>query len=192
VNRPWIALGWVLAGVVIGLALTPLLVFWFDVDFDLKLPVVGLAQLAATIFLALYIPLAIEGYRDRLRSSKSMLLDEISGFMAVVRSINTTATACAQAGATTKQDLMKIRSGFITGNIRFARLTKQFTDQHSESCAAPLAAFRNAYEDYWKALTGGALYAGVPVDWALWRRQEFALSSLELAASALTKFLHST
>lgn len=189
-NQRWITLGWILAGVIIGVVLTPLMVFWRDVSFDLKLSVVGLAQLAATIFLALYIPLAIERYRDRLRSTKSMLLDEIAGFMTVARSINAGLTAAAQAGTTTQQDLMKIRTGFMTANARLARLDQQFTKEHPKSCTRPLAVFRGAYENYWKAVTGGALYAGSAVDWKLWRQQEFAFSSMELAASELTRFLN--
>jgi hypothetical protein len=187
--RRFIALGWFIAGALTGATLVPVLVFWVDLSFDLKVPIVGLAQLAATLFLALYIPLALDNYRDRLRSVRAMLIDEVTGLMSVVRSINSVLTGCAQAEVTTQQDLMKVKTAFLTANVKIVRLDGRVKSEYAGSCYKPLNDFRRSYEGYWHAVTDGALYAGTAVDWRLWRKQEFAFDVMDQSASDLARYL---
>lgn len=176
----WLVIaGWFIAGCLAGAVLLAFAETWSSLWIDTKIPILDLAQLAATVALALYIPLALENYRDKERSARTLLSDGVAEFMSVVRSINGVVTQCTHSKTTTPQDVMKIRTGFITANLKLGRLEQRIIGECPKRCAAPLAAFKNGYDAFWRAVTGGALYGGTPVDWNMWRRQELAFASLE-------------
>jgi hypothetical protein len=165
------------------------LLLWGGFEVDRRMPIVDLAQLAATLFLALYIPFAVDRYRDRTRSVRALLIDDVKAFMTVVQAINAVMTACTNANVTTPQDMMRIRTRFLTANVRIGRLEKRLLDVFSKRCRSHFDPFKSAYLSYWDAVTGGALYGGAPIDWDLWRKQEFAFASLEHAAAELVRYL---
>ena len=188
-TRWYVAVGWCVTGMLVGAVLLSLLLRWGGFTIDTKLPIVELAQLAAIVFLALYIPFAIESYIDRARSVRGLLVDDVRAFMSIVQGVNAVLTACTNAGVTTAQDLMRIRTGFLSGNVKLGRLEKRLFDTCGERCRPSFFPFKEAYIRYWHTVTGGSLYGGGRVDWDLWRRQEFAFTSLEHEAAALVRYL---
>jgi hypothetical protein len=155
-----------------------------------KMPIVELAQLAATLLLAVYIPFAIDTYRDRARSVRTLLMDDVNNFMLTVRGINGVMTDCTNRRKTTEQDVMRIRTGFLSGNLKLGRLEKRLFDVCADACKDSYYPFKDAYTCYWKAVTDGPLYSGgLQIDWDLWRKQELPFASLEHSAAGLLRYL---
>jgi hypothetical protein len=177
------------AAALVGAVLLSLAVLWAHLTIDSRVPIVDLAQLAATVFLAFYIPLALERYRDRVRSTRDLLIEDVTRFMLPVRAINEVMTACTHAAQTTERDRMRIRTAFLTANRKLGPLEQRIRAAGSHSCMEPLKELRAAYDGYWKAVTGGSLYGSGQVDWDLWRTQEFAFGALEHAVSGLLESL---
>jgi len=189
----YILAGWFTAGILVGAVLMAVVTFWGGFTIDKKMPIVDLAQLAATLLLALYIPFAIDAYRDRARTVRTLLTDDVNSFLAVVRDINRVMTNCTNAGKTTPQDVMRIRTGFLTGNVKLGRVETRLFDVCKDRCKDSYYPFKDAYTRYWKAVTDGALYSGgVQIDWDLWRKQELPFASLEHAAAGLLRYLSTT
>jgi hypothetical protein len=187
--RWFVAIGFVLTGILVGVVLLSVLVLWRHFEVDTRMPIVDLAQLGATLFLALYIPFAVDRYRDRARSVRALLIDDVRAFMALVQSINKVMTACTSNGKTTDQDVMRIRTGFLSANLKIGRLEKRVVDTCSKRCRTSFDPFKASYFKYWKVVTGGSLYGGAPVTWELWRSQELAFASLEHSAAQLVRYL---
>jgi hypothetical protein len=187
--RWFLAVGYFVTGIVVGAVLLAVLVLWGDFSVDRRMPIVDLGQLAATLFLALYIPFAVDRYRDRARSVRALLLDDVRSFMTIVGDVNKVMTSCSNSSKTMPQDLMRIRSGFLSANVKIARLEGRLVNACGKGCRPSLDPFKQAYLKYWDAVTSGSLYGGTPIDWDLWRKQEFAYASLEHAAAELLRYL---
>jgi hypothetical protein len=185
----YVLAGWFCAGMLVG-ALGLALMTTSGFTIEKKMPIVDLAQLAATLLLAIYIPFAIDTFRDRAKSVRALLIDDVNNFVAVVRSVNSVLTSCTNSDTTTPQDVMRIRTGFLSGNVKLGRLEKRLFDVCQERCKDSYYPFKDAYTSYWKAVTDGNLYSGGKIDWNLWRKQEFPFATLEHRAAELLRFLN--
>lgn len=178
-RSPWNRFGWSLPGAAFGAVIMACLLHWSKLVVIYTAPVLDLAQLAATLFLAFYIPMALETQRDNWRSVRGLFVDQSKLILEVVRTINATVTRCAHSGETAPDDLMVIRTRFQTADGKVASFQARVKAGCSEKCVEPLNAFRRAYNNYYRAVTGGSLYGGKPVDYDLWRKQEAAFLVFE-------------
>jgi hypothetical protein len=181
---------WYAAGIVCGGALYAWASAYHMIKLESTTKVVELAQLAATIFLALYIPLALETYRDRRKYAQEMLIDHIRSFVSGLESVNAYLRENANASPPADLNSMRVRTGFITANLKMARLQERLPIECGEGCRQYVDDLRTAYDRYYEAVTDGSLYGDGLVTWKLWKRQEFAFTSLQNAELDLIRFVN--
>lgn len=181
--------GWIVFGALLGLLGAIVFSYFFDLKIDGNLPIIDLAQLVAALFLAMYIPLAVERLRDRQRYSRDLLVTQLQDMLEGVASINKVIAECAGSGVTDDRNRMHIRARFITCNIKIGRFDLRLTKQCGGDCKDVLADFRKAYDSYYNAVTGGSLYGTGRIDWAFWRTQEFCFVRLQNSGIDLVRFL---
>ena len=182
-------LGLVACGALVGAAAMAALLNWSMLSVDYKMPVVELAQLAATVVLAIYIPLALERALDSHRGIRSLLVADVESLAAVVRRVNETMSSCAKSNVTTESDRMTVRTSFMTANLRLSALSTRLRTSCGNDCASQVELLRHSYEKYYRAVTEGALYTTQVVDWGLWRRQELPFAAFETAKTSLEHYL---
>jgi hypothetical protein len=188
VRNQLLRLGWFISGALSGAVLMIVLFVRYKLEIDATLPVIDLAQLAATMFLALYIPLALERLRDQQQYARNLLINHVLDLVAGVRAVNEVLRECASRAETHDRDRMQVRTRFLTSNAKMGRLEKRIGEACSD-CTEPLRAFRAAYDKYYDAVTGGSLYGQGMVTWDFWRNQEFAFIHFENSATDLSRFL---
>jgi hypothetical protein len=181
--------GLFLAGVLAGAALLPIIVLWSFIPIELTLPIIDIAQLAATVFLAFYIPLALQKYLERRRYVRELLVDHVRNLVAGVGMVNQVIRDCASNGKTDEADRMRVRTGLLTANLKMGPLEKRIRNDCGDECTASLKAFRSAYDRYYDTVSGGDLYGHGNITWELWRSQAFAFNRLEETATDLVQFL---
>jgi hypothetical protein len=182
--------GWFVAGIPIGASLFAWASARDHVTLEHGVKIVDLAQLGATIFLALYIPLALETFRDRRKYAQEMLIDHIRSLVAGLESVNVYLRENADVSSPADPGCMRVRTGFTTANLKMARLKERLPLDCGEGCRQYLEDFRTAYDRYYDAVTGGSLYGQGLVTWKLWQKQEFAFALLRDAEIDLIRFVN--
>jgi hypothetical protein len=188
-SRRLLAAAWFIAGVPVGSALFA----WFAahdlVALENSVKIVDLAQLGATIFLALYIPLALETYRERRKYAQEMLIEHIRSLVSGLQVVNDYLRE--KAGITPPADpkCMRVRTGFRTANLKMASIQSRLPLECGNHCSQHLSEFRSAYDRYYESVTNGKLYGNGLVTWELWQRQEFAFIALRDAEIDLVRFV---
>lgn len=160
-----------------------------SIEVEAKLSLSDLLQILIALFLALYIPFAIESSRDRHRYSRDILVDQVHGFLALLREINSVLLECAKEDVTQESDRIRVRAAFITANLKVQAIEQRVQQDCKESNDI-LSGLRSSYKEYYDAVTGGALYGSEgKADWSLWRKQELPFIALENVCVDLVRFL---
>lgn len=160
-----------------------------SITLDGELSLSDLLQILIALFLALYIPFAIESSRDRHRYSRDILVDQVQGFLALMREINTLLLEAAKEGVTQESHRIRVRAAFITANLKVQAIEQRIQQDCKESSDV-LSELRSSYKRYFDVVTGGSLYGSEgKADWSLWRKQEHPFITLENACVDLVRFL---
>jgi hypothetical protein len=189
-HKRWLAAAWLIAGVPIGSALYAWLTASDHLVLENSVKVVDLAQLGATIFLALYIPLALETYRDRRKYAQEMLIDHIRSLIAGLQVINHYLRDNAGVTPSVDPKCMRVRTGFRSANLRMASLQRRLPVDCGSQCTQSLLAFREAYDRYFVAVTGGNLYGKGLVTYTMWQYQEVVFVAMRDAEMDLVRFIN--
>jgi hypothetical protein len=182
----WIGL---IAGAV-PLAFVFFALFTQVLHFDEKISITELALLSATVFLALYIPLALETFREKRKYAQEMLIEHIRSLVAGLQAVNDYLRDSADVTPSPDAKCMRVRTGFTTANLKMARLANRLPIECGANCVEHLTQFRAAYDRYFHAVTGGGLYGSGLVTWTLWQHQEFAFVALRDAEVDLVRFVN--
>jgi len=181
--------GWFVFGVLAGLLVAIVCSHFEILTFNGEVPIVDLAQLVAALFLAMYIPFAVERMRDRQRYARDLLVSQVQEIVEGAKSVNDILSACAMSGETDDRSKMQVRARFLTCNFKLSRLAERLIKECGDECQLALDDFRKAYDTYFDAVTGGSLYGTGKVDWSTWRQQESEFVQLQNAGIDLTRFL---
>jgi hypothetical protein len=184
-----IPLGWFLSGTVAGALLLAVAVWNQLLTLSIELTLSDLLQLLVALFLALYIPLAIEGFRDRRKYSRDILVDQVQAFMVLMREVNGLLLDCARTNNTDESHRMRIKAAFITANLKSQSIEQRVRQDCSDSTEI-LNEMQGAHKKYFATVTSGSLYgSNGKADWQLWRQQELPFAELENACIDLVRFL---
>jgi hypothetical protein len=184
-----VPLGWILLGFALGAIFLCLVVAYPILALTIELSLTDLIQIALALFLALYIPYALEASRERTRYSRDILVEEVQTFMALTRDVNKLLLECAQSGNTGPSERMQVRASFINANVKMQAIVQR-VEQDCQDSSAVTTALRESYDGYYSVVTGGSLYgSNGKADWQLWRKQVLPFAELENAAIDLIRFL---
>lgn len=189
-HKRWLAAAWFIAGVPAGSALYAWLSASNHLVLENSVRIVDLAQLGATIFLALYIPLALETYRDRRKYAQDMLIDHIRSLVAGLQAINEYLRDNAGVTPSADPKCMRVRTGFRSANLRMASLQRRLPIDCGDQCTQSLREFRKAYDRYFVAVTGGNYYGKGVVSYSMWQYQEIIFVALRDAEIDLVRFIN--
>ncbi len=184
---------WILCiffGCVIGVSLTVILLFRFSLSIDSTLSILSLAQLAVTLFLAFYIPLVLDRYRNTRNQLRELLIEHSKNLLSTITDIKETLTTCATKRNTSDEDKMIIKTKFMTAGYQLQILEQRLKSDGGEKCFEMLKPLKEAYFDYDRAVTGGSLYGNGNVDWQLWRQQELKYWQFQCYILDMVQALH--
>ena len=181
------ALGWFFLGILAGAAICLCISRFTSIAVDDKISLVDLIQLAATFFLALYIPITIESFIDIRRSSRALVIERIREFLEKTSAVNHAITECANSGVTTSLARNQIIFGFKASGMRLGILGPSVTSECGEVCATEINELKECYREFWKSVTSGNIYTSGVVNRSLWQAQEIRFVLLVGAATDLIR-----
>lgn len=101
----------VIVGVVIGMGLQH---YYPLFSFEDKIDIVGLATLAVTIFLAVYVPIFLERNIHNKRSEKDVIIRKIEALQETIKIVNCTVSECVQKQSVSTVNNYKLIRLFTT------------------------------------------------------------------------------
>lgn len=112
-----------IAGIFLGGGAAGALLFAVATSYSLltlssELTIADLMEVLVALFLAVYIPLAIDAYRDKRKYSRDILVEQVQGFMGLLKEVNAVLLECARSGSTEESHRMRIKAAFITANLK--------------------------------------------------------------------------
>ena len=117
-----------------------------------------LGNIVLALSAALFLPFTINKWIKSKQHLNIFFMNEMQHFLSVTEKIKIKLNHCCQEGQTNDNDKEEIKLLFLDSDLLLHSITKQLKDNFRKKIENYVNGLNEAYIEYWKSVTGGALF----------------------------------